>query len=199
MELNKFMSTLARPPQPDSEAEQELPVPGADAVAELPEGRISEGTRNSTMSKIAGCLIKRDGNTDEAKKMFVEKAKACDPPLGRDELKAIWKSAVKFGKKVAAQEGYIPPEEYNDHTPRKPEDYSDVGQAYAFARHCRSYVRYSPATDYIVYDGTCWQESKPRSQAAMQQFTDAQLREAEKESERTEEWMESSGAQAVLD
>ena len=37
MELNKFMSTLARPPQPDSEAEQELPVPGADAVAELPE------------------------------------------------------------------------------------------------------------------------------------------------------------------
>ena len=199
MELNKFMSTLARPPQPDPEAEQELPAPGADAFAELPEERIPEGTRNSTMSKIAGCLIKRYGNTDEAKKMFVEKAKACDPPLGRDELKAIWKSAVKFGKKVTAQEGYIPPEEYNDHTPRKPEDYSDVGQAYAFARHCRSYVRYSPATDYIVYDGTCWQESKPRSQAAMQQFTDAQLREAEKEIERTEEWMESSGAKAVLD
>ena len=199
MELNKFMSTQAPSPLTDPEPEREVPSPGADAFAELPEGRIPEGTRNSTMSKIAGCLIKRYGNTDEAKKLFVEKAKACDPPLSRDELKSIWKSAVKFGKKVAAQESYIPPEEYNDRTPRKPEDYSDVGQAYAFAEHCRSYVRYSPATDYIVYDGTCWQESKPRSQAAMQQFTDAQLHEAEKEIERTEEWMESSGAKVVLD
>lgn len=195
MELNKFMSMQAPPP----ELEPETPDPKADAFAELSEERIPEGTRNSTMSHVAGRLIKRYGNSDEARKLFVEKAKTCDPPLSRDELTAIWKSAVKFGKKVAAQEGYIPPEEYNDPTPRKPEDYSDVGQAYAFARHCRSYVRYSPATDYIVYDGTCWQESKPRSQAAMQQFTDAQLAEAEKEIERTEEWMESSGAKAVLD
>ena len=195
MQLNKFMSQQAPPPLP----EPEKPLPEADAFEELPDDAIPEGTRNTTMSHIAGCLIKRYGNTDEAKKLFVEKSKACNPPLSRDELKSIWNSAVKFGKKVAAQEGYIPPEEYNDRTPRKPEDYSDVGQAYAFAKHCRSYVRYSPATDYIVYDGTCWQESKPRSQAAMQQFTDAQLREAEKEIERTEEWMESSGAKAVLD
>ena len=195
MQLNKFMSQQAPPPQP----EPEKPLPETVESDELPDDAIPEGTRNTTMSHIAGCLIKRYGNTDEAKKLFVEKAKACDPPLSRDELKSIWKSAVKFGKKVAAQEGYIPPEEYNDRTPRKPEDYSDVGQAYAFAKHCRSYVRYSPATDYIVYDGTCWQESKPRSQAAMQQFTDAQLREAEKEIERTEEWMESSGAKAILD
>lgn len=195
MELNKFMSQQAPPPPP----EPEKPLPAVGDFAELPDDAIPEGQRNTTMSHIAGCLIKRYGNTDEAKKLFVEKAKACDPPISRDELKAIWKSAVKFGKKVAAQEGYIPPEEFNDRTPRKPEDYSDVGQAYAFAKHCRNYVRYSPATDYIVYDGTCWQESKPRSQAAMQQFTDTQLREAEKEIERTEELMESTGAKAVLE
>lgn len=197
MQLNEFMSQLTPPPQPEKEQ------PGAEKQAanfeDLPDQVIPQGQRNTTMSHIAGKLIKRYGNTDEAKKLFVEKAKACNPPLSQDELKSIWKSAVSFGKKVAAQEGYIPPEEYNDHTPRKPNDYSDVGQAYAFAKHCRSYVRYSPATDYIVYDGTCWQESKPRSQAAMQQFTDAQLCEAEKEIERTEEWMESSGAKAVLD
>lgn len=194
MELNKFMSQQA-PPQP----EPEKPLPAADPFAELPDDEIPEGKRNSTMSQIAGKLIKRYGNTDEAKKLFLEKSKACNPPLSQNELKSIWKSAVKFGKKVAAQEGYVPPEQYNDPTPRKPEDYSDVGQAYIFAKHCRPYVRYSPATDYIVYDGTCWQESKPRSQAAMQQFTDAQLAEAEKYLAITEERMETSGANAVIE
>ena len=118
MQLNKFMSQQAPPPQP----EPEKPLPETVESAELPDDAIPEGTRNTTMSHIAGCLIKRYGNTDKAKKLFVEKAKACDPPLSRDELTAIWKSAVKFGKKVAAQEGYIPPEEYNDRTPRTPED-----------------------------------------------------------------------------
>ena len=190
MQLNEFMAQQAPPEQ----SQQTI-----DASADPPVERIPEGQRNTTMSQIAGKLIKRYGNTDEAKRLFVEKSKACDPPLSHDELRSIWRSAIQFGKKVAAQPDYIPPGQYNDPTPRKPEDYSDIGQAYAFAKHCRSYVRYSPATDYIVYDGTCWQESKPRSQAALQQFTDAQLREAEKEIERTEEWMESSGAKAVLD
>ena len=186
MQLNEFMAQQAP-------AEQQT-----DAFAEMSAERIPEGQRNTTMSQIAGKLIKRYGNTDEAKRIFVEKSKACDPPLSHDELRSIWRSAVQFGKKVSAQPDYIPPEQFNDPTPRKPEDYSDVGQAYAFAKHCRSYVRYSPATDYIVYDGTCWQESKPRSQAALQQFTDAQLREAEKYLEFTEERMESTGANAVI-
>ena len=196
LQLNEFMGQLAPPPQP--EKEQTAVEAPTGKLEDLSDQVIPEGQRNTTMSHFAGKLIKRYGNTDEARKLFVEKAKACDPPLSQDELKSIWKSAVSFGKKVAAQEGYIPPDEYNDHTPRKPDDYSDVGQAYAFAKHCRSHVRYSPATDYIVYDGICWQESKPRSQATMQQFTDAQLREAEKEIERTEELMESSGAKEIL-
>lgn len=180
IQLNEFMAQQSTPPPP---------------VAD----QIPEGQRNTTMSQIAGRLIKRYGSTDDARSLFEERAKACDPPLSKTELSSIWQSAVRFGQKITAQEDYIPPEEYNDPTPRKPEDYSDVGQAYAFAKHCRSYVRYSPATDYIVYDGTCWQEAKPRSQAAMQQFTDAQLAEAEKHIERTEKWMESNGAKSVLD
>lgn len=186
MQLNEFM------------AQQTPPEQQTDAFAEMSAERIPEGQRNTTMSQIAGRLIKRYGNSDEAKQIFAEKSKACDPPLSHDELRSIWRSAVRFGQKISAQEKYIPPEQFNDPTPRKPEDYSDVGQAYAFAKHCRSYVRYSPATDYIVYDGTCWQESKPRSQAALQQFTDAQLREAEKYLEFTEERMESTGANAVI-
>ena len=198
MNLNEFMSQQTPPAPPEPVKQPQAPDTDVDLFAELPMGKIQEGARNTTMSQIAGKLIKRYGNTDEAKKLFVEKAKSCDPPLSRDELKAIWKSAVNFGKKVAAQPGYVPPEQYNDPTPLKPDDYSDVGQAYAFAKHCRDYVRYSPATDYIVYDGICWQESKPRSQAAMQQFTDAQLAEAETEVARTEDLMESTGANAVM-
>ena len=198
MNLNEFMSQQTPPAQQEPVEQPSAPETAVDLFAELLDHVIPEGTRNSTMSRIAGCLVKRYGNTDEAKKLFAEKAKACNPPLSRDELKTIWKSAVKFGKKVAAQPGYVPPEEYNNRTPLKPDDYSDVGQAYAFSRHCRDHVRYSPATDYIVYDGTCWQESKPRAQAAMQQFTDAQLSEALAEVERTEDLMESTGANEVI-
>ena len=186
MNLNSFM------------AEKTPSQSVTDAFVELPDGRIPEGERNKTLSHIAGCLVKRYGNTREAREKFLEKAKLCDPPLDVSELKTIWGSAVKFGKKLSAQEGYVPPEKFNDPTPRKPDDYSDVGQAYAFAKHCRGYVRYSPATDYIVYDGICWQESKPRSQAAMQQFTDAQLEEAEVWLSRTEEHMEETGVNAVI-
>ena len=130
--------------------------------------------------------------------MFLERAKCCVPPLDENELDGIWSSAAKFGKAVSAQPGYVPPEEYNNPTPCKPDDYSDVGQAYAFAKHCRNYVRYSTATDYIVYDGVCWQESKPRSQAAMQQFTDTQLAEAEAWLTRAEELLEETGAKTVI-
>ena len=91
-----------------------------------------------------------------------------------------------------------PAEANRDPTPRKPDDYSDVGQAYVFAKYCGRFVRYSPATDYLVYDGICWQESKPRSQAAMQQFTDAQLEEAKAWLAETEERMEQTGANTVI-
>lgn len=194
MNLNRFMadkSQALKKTQVDS-------VASYDSFAELPDGHIPEGRRNTVMSHIAGRLVKRHGDTHEARGIFLEKAKSCVPPLDENELNGIWSSAVKFGKVVSAQPGYVPPEEYNDPTPCKPDDYSDVGQAYAFAKHCRNYVRYSPATDYIVYDGACWQESRPRSQAAMQQFTDTQLAEAEAWLTRAEEHLEETGAKAVI-
>ncbi len=73
---------------------------------------IKEGSRNSTMSHYAGRIIKRLGNTEEAHLQFLRKAEECVPPLEDEELDKIWASAVRFGKKVSAQEGYIPPEDY---------------------------------------------------------------------------------------
>ena len=140
MNLNHFMADKM-PPNPEPAPEQTESVSAADTFDELPDGRIPQGQRNTTMSRLAGKLIKRYGNTREVREKFLEKAKACDPPLDMNELKTIWGSAAKFGKTISAQAGYVPPEEYNGPTPRKPDDYSDVGQAYAFAKHCRDYVR----------------------------------------------------------
>ncbi len=74
---------------------------------------IQAGSRNSTMSRIAGKLIKRYGNTKEAQKAFLEAAAKCSPPLPQHELQTIWNSAKRFGKKIEKQDGYIAPEEYN--------------------------------------------------------------------------------------
>lgn len=78
---------------------------------------ITEGSRNNQMSKIAGKLIKRYGNTKEARQAFLEQAEKCNPPLENEELRSIWNSAKRFGKAIAKQEGYVSPEEYN----KKPE------------------------------------------------------------------------------
>lgn len=193
MNLNTFMASNAVPEQPAA-------VPNEQPAASRPvEKPIPEGQRNSTLSHLAGKLILRYGNTEEAGKIFLEKAAACDPPLELSELRSIWRSAVKFGQTASKQESYIPPEQYNDLTCCKPDDYTDVGQAYAFSKQCRDFVRYSPATDYIVYDGICWRESKPRSQKAMQQFTDAQLAEADLWLQQIEARLNSTGASALLE
>ncbi|MGN8913546.1 phage/plasmid primase, P4 family [Anaerofustis butyriciformans] len=151
----------------------------ADFDASLEQ--VPEGQRNSTMSHIAGKIIKRYGNTEEAYQIFLKKAELCNPPLPESELKVIWRSASKFGNKVSNQEGYIPPEQYNSDCRLKPEDFSDVGQATVLATEYKDILRYSPSTDYMVYNGSFWEESKPKSQGVSQDLTERQLAEAETE------------------
>lgn len=160
--------------------------------------QIPEGKRNSTMSRYAARLIKRYGNTAEAYEFFLEHAKKCNPPLEEMELQIIWHSAMKFGKRVASQEGYIPPEVYNSDARLKPTDFSDVGQAVVLARDYGSVLRYSPATDYIAYNGSFWEESKPKAQAIAQELTTRQLQEAEAEIEKAMAEMSQNGALEML-
>lgn len=154
---------------------------------------IPEGSRNATMSHYAGRILKRFGNTDEAHKHFAEVAACCQPPLEQSELDSIWRSAQRFYGKVAAQEGYIPPEQYNQDLQLKPSDYSDVGQATVLARKYKGKLRYSPSTDFLVYNGRFWEESKPKAQAVAQELTTRQLEEAETEIKKaTDEMMKNS-------
>lgn len=159
---------------------------------------IPEGSRNATLSHYAGRILKRFGNTDEAHKHFAEVAACCQPPLEQSELDSIWRSAQRFYGKVAAQEGYIPPEQYNQDLQLKPSDYSDVGQATVLAREYEGKLSYSPSTDFLVYNGRFWEESKPKAQAVAQELTTRQLEEAETESKKATDEMMKNGAWELL-
>lgn len=74
---------------------------------------IAEGSRNNIMSRFAGRVIMRFGESSKARELFDKKAQHCDPPLDDEELETIWNSAVKFGKKMASQPGYVPPDQYD--------------------------------------------------------------------------------------
>lgn len=159
---------------------------------------IPEGSRNATLSHYAGRILKRFGNTDEAHKHFAEVAACCQPHLEQSELDSIWRSAQRFYGKVAAQEGYIPPEQYNQDLQLKPSDYSDVGQATVLAREYEGKLRYSPSTDFLVYNGRFWEESKPKAQAVAQELTTRQLEEAETEIKKATDEMMKNGAWELL-
>lgn len=82
------------------------------AFAEL--GRtITEGSRNSTMSQIGARIIKRYGDTPEAKNLFLQAAEQCTPPLDEQELENIWAGKQKLYAKMRKQPGYILPDAYN--------------------------------------------------------------------------------------
>lgn len=169
-----------------------------DEFAKLDENLIESGSRNNTMSHIAGKLIKRFGASDEAYEKFLEQATRCDPPLSDEELSTIWNSARKFGDKVSNQEGYIPPEQYNLELQLMPEDFSDVGQAIILAREYGDKLRYSPATDFLVYNGCFWEESQPNAQAIAQELTARQLEEAEIEIQKMVAEMNKNGAWSLI-
>lgn len=160
--------------------------------------QVPEGQRNSTMSHIAGKIIKRYGNTEEAYQIFLKKAELYNPPLPESELKVIWRSALKFGNKVSKQDGYIPPEQYNSDCRLKPKDFSDVGQATVLAQEYKDILRYSPSTDYMVYNGSFWEESKPKSQGVSQDLTERQLAEAETEMKKAMDELVKNGGMEIL-
>lgn len=62
------------------------------------QSEIPQGKRNSTMSHYAGRIIKRYGDTDEAYKLYLQKAEKCNPPLADEELKIIWNSALHYAR-----------------------------------------------------------------------------------------------------
>lgn len=81
------------------------------------DSAIPEGARNSTMFTFAMKVLKRYGDTKEARQKFLQKAEQCSPPLEEQELRTIWKSGKRYYAKIAAEPGYVKPEEYNGTLP----------------------------------------------------------------------------------
>ena len=160
---------------------------------------IPEGSRNATMSRFAGRIIKKYGDTERAYQTFLEEAAKCVPPLDNAELSTIWHSAQRFYTKLSQQDGYVAPEVYNDPACYKPEDYSDVGQAEVLGKYFSNELRYSPATHFIRYSDHYWQESEPGAQAVAHELTRRQLKEAGNDLMEAITKMKSSGAQTILD
>ena len=138
----------------DSEVDISAPIERNDT------GRVGNviiaGTRNKTMSKFAGRVIIRYGNTDKAHQIFMDEAAKCEPPLDDEELATIWASAVRwYEKKISKQDGYVPPDQYNaqEFMSLKPGDYSDIGEAKVLAREYGDELRFTDSTDLIRYNG----------------------------------------------
>ena len=143
-------------------------------------GPILEGSRNNTMSRFAGRVLKKYGVTDRAREAFELHARRCDPPLPEIELNTIWNSAVKFYKNtVCTQPGYVEPDEYNaEFDSLKPEDFSDMGEAKALIKEYRDELLYTDATQFLSYDGMCWRENRQKAVGAVEEFLDMQLVES---------------------
>lgn len=99
-------------------------------------------------------------HTEQAHTLFARKAALCDPPLLTPELEAIWRSALRFGKKVAENTDYISPDAYAMLTGLCPDDFTDLGQAIIMAINYLDQVRYCPATKYLAYSGGEWLEKR---------------------------------------
>lgn len=132
-----------------------------DKFAMLDEKVIESGSRNNTMSHIAGKLIKRFGDTDESYQKFMEQAGRCSPPLSDDELSTIWNSARKFGNKVSKQEGYISPEEYGrSYEEYKPQELTDIAMAEVFSKHNKDHAIYTVSAGWLYWNEKKWEVSE---------------------------------------
>ena len=179
----------------ESEDEFDAGMPGNNRNPSV----IPEGSRNATMSRFAGRVIKKYGDSEEAFNCFMEEAAKCNPPLEQSELLTIWHSAQKFYDRLSQQDGYVPPEVYNDSNSYKPGDFSDVGQAEVLAKHFAGELRYSPATHFIRYNEHYWQESEPGAQAVAHELTRRQLEESTKDLQAALKKLSDNGGQAILD
>ena len=159
---------------------------------------IGEGSRNATLSRFAGRVLIRYGNTTQARELFDRKAALCDPPLPTSELALIWDSACKFAAKVAAQPDYVPPEIYEQLTSLRPEDFTDVGQATILAGEYADRICYSPATAWMAYDKGVWEENEPKVQHVVQELTARQIAQAQKELETATKQANQLGVTAML-
>ena len=82
-------------------------------IVQTGKGTIPQGSRNNTLSRKAGQLLKKHGDSEKAYNAFMSWAGKCEPPLDDVELSTIWVSAKGFfHSTIKNAPNYIPPDEY---------------------------------------------------------------------------------------
>lgn len=163
-----------------------------------PSEQIGEGSRNTTLSRFAGRVLIRFGETQRARELFERKAATCEPPLPAWEVEAIWRSALRFAHKVAETPGYIAPEVYGELSSLIPETFSDLGQASVLASRFGEQLCFSPATRWMAYKRGVWQELEPLAHGCVQDLTYMQLGQAQEMLEKAKEAMRKTGAEQIV-
>lgn len=78
----------------ETQSEEDPAAPSGDDEV------IHSGKRNSTLSRFAGRVLKKYGDTDRARGAFDEEVWKCNPPLPKMEIETIWQSAKTFFHKT---------------------------------------------------------------------------------------------------
>lgn len=136
-------------------------------------GIIPEGERNNTLFKIAMKIRRTIGDGEIAFQKLLQENEKCSPPLEQKEVEGIWKSALKYSISYKRSD-----RGYRAHNSFKPQEFTDVGQAKVFKEKACKSVRYSPATDYLFFNGKLWKEDFLKVHKMAQKLTDNQLKEA---------------------
>lgn len=191
---------FANTPEADAEFDA-LSEEDQSIIAKVEEADyIAEGSRNDTMHKYACAVLKKYGDTNgKAEAKYQEMLAKCAPPLPDKDQVTIWKSASKYFKEtISKSPDYVSPDEFNMDFKYAPDDYSDVGQATVLAREYKGSIRYSPSTNFIVFNGAYWEESNPKAQGVVHALTKMQMKEADEALEQAQNTIQSEGVQDLL-
>lgn len=110
--------------------------------------------RNGKLFNYIITLVKNGYNKDECVQIinFINKY-AFDDPLTDYEIKQITRDESFKGIEISNVE-----EDFGD--AYKPQAYSDIAMAELFVKHNKETMRYNPATDWLVWNGTKWEMSE---------------------------------------
>lgn len=123
MTLTAFMKNVAVPLVGNNGGNTK---PGAVSASESTQGntppkprkgRIYEGARNTTLSRRAGQLLKRYGDTDDTRRRYDEVCEKCEPRLDLTEENTIYRSAQQFFHNVIEQSPSYKPADMYDAPP----------------------------------------------------------------------------------
>ena len=135
---------------------------------------IPEGTRNDTLFRYAASLRAKGLSELEILAALTQMNKdRCKPPLSDRELHNLVKNAAKYeqGKPYAVSFGESV----------KPGDYTDVGNAYIFAREYKNKAIYVETAGWLVWSGKVWNEGDLEAIGLAVALTDRMLAEARTE------------------